>query len=405
MSELATPSPIEAKKEEITRFQLDRVLTIVSAHFINDTYSAFLAPFLPGLIAKLTLSYTQAGSLSAIMQLPSLLNPIIGYLDDRINIRSLVILAPAVTATTMSCLGIAPSYMSLMVLLFITGLSIAIFHTPSPTMVARASALQVGKGMSLYMAAGELGRTIGPLIASWGLLTFAFDGMLPLAIPGWIASLLLFIRFRGVKVHIEKQTGFHEVIPTAVRLFLPIGGIVFLRSFLVTGMGIYLPTLLEGEGAGIWKAGIALAIYQFAGVCGAVLGGTISDRLGRKPVLFVVSSLAPIMVFIFLKSFGWQTILVLILAGLLSLSAQPIMLAIVQDQLPNHRSVGNGIFMAISFICLSLSAVVIGMIGDKFGLHQAFIWTTLMGLLAAPFVWILPKPPASHQQSSIPHVG
>ncbi len=405
MSELAPPTPYKANNEEITRFQLDRVLTIVSAHFINDTYSAFLAPFLPSLIAKLTLTYTQAGSLSAIMQLPSLLNPIIGYLDDRINIRSLVILAPAVTATTMSCLGIAPSYMSLMVLLFITGLSIAVFHTPSPSMIARASALQVGKGMSLYMAAGELGRTIGPLIASWGLLTFAFDGMLPLAIPGWIASLLLFIRFRGVKVHVEKQTGFKEVIPTAMRLFLPIIVIVFLRSFLVTGMGIYLPTLLEGEGAGIWKAGIALAIYQFAGVCGAVLGGTISDRLGRKPVLFVVSLLAPFMVFIFLKSFGWLTILVLILAGLLSLSAQPIMLAIVQDQLPNHRSVGNGIFMAISFICLSLAAVVIGMIGDKFGLRQAFIWTTLMGLLAAPFVWVLPKPPDSAQQSSIPQVG
>jgi FSR family fosmidomycin resistance protein-like MFS transporter len=402
MSELASPTPYKVKNEEIPRFQTDRVLTVVSAHLINDTYSAFLAPFLPILIEKLTLTYTQAGSLSAIMQLPSLLNPIIGYLDDRINIRSLVILAPAVTATTMSCLGIAPSYMSLMVLLFVTGLSIAIFHTPSPSMIARASALQVGKGMSFYMAAGELGRTIGPLIASWGLLTFALDGMIPLAIPGWIASLLLFIRYKGVKVHVEKQSGFHEVIPTAMRLFLPIFGIMFLRSFLVTGMGIYLPTLLEGEGAGIWKAGIALAIYQFAGVFGAVLGGTISDRLGRKPVLFVVSLLAPIMVFIFLKSFGWLTILVLILAGLLSLSAQPIMLAIVQDQLPRHRSVGNGIFMAINFICLSLAAVVIGMIGDRFGLQQAFIWTSLMGLLAAPFVWVLPKQPASTQPSTLP---
>jgi MFS transporter, FSR family, fosmidomycin resistance protein len=405
MSELATPSSIERISTETSKFQLDRVLMIISAHFINDTYSSFLAPFLPSLIAKLSLTYTQAGSLSAIMQLPSLLNPIIGYLDDRINLRILVIVAPAVTATTMTCLGIAPSYISLLILLFITGLSIAAFHAPSPAMIARASAHQVGKGMSYYMAAGELGRTIGPLVASWGLLTFAFGRMLPLAIPGWIASLVLFFRFKGIAVHVDKQTGFREVIPNALRLFIPIVGIVFLRSFLITGMGVYLPTLLEGEGAGIWKASIALAIYQFAGVFGAVLGGTISDRLGRKPVLFVVSFFAPIMVFIFLSSSGWVTILVLSLAGLLSLSAQPILLAIVQDQLPKHRSVGNGIFMAINFICLSLAAVVIGILGDKFGLHQAFLWTTLVGLLSAPLVWTLPRQPTPIQQSPIPISG
>jgi FSR family fosmidomycin resistance protein-like MFS transporter len=401
MSEIAKPSSIDRITKETSKFQLDRVLMITSAHFINDTYSSFLAPFLPLLIEKLTLSFTQAGSLSAIMQLPSLLNPIIGYLDDKINLRILVILAPAVTATTMTCLGIAPTYLSLLFLLFITGLSIAAFHSPSPAMIARASAHQVGKGMSYYMAAGELGRTIGPLVASWGLLTFAFDQMFPVAIPGWIVSLVLFIRFKGISVHVEKQTGFKEVIPRALRLFIPVVIIVFFRSFLITSMGVYLPTLLEGEGAGIWKASFALSIYQFAGVFGAVLGGTISDNLGRKPVLFVVSFFAPIMVFIFLNSSSWITVVVLSLAGLLSLSAQPIMLAIVQDQLPNHRSIGNGIFMAINFICLSLAALVIGMLGDRFGLHQAFMWTALVGFLAAPLVWTLPKRPPSTQLSTV----
>jgi FSR family fosmidomycin resistance protein-like MFS transporter len=393
MTELPAPASIERTKTEASRFQMDQVLTIISAHLIHDTYSAFLAPLLPNLIAKLTLTYTQAGSLSAIAQLPSLLTPIIGYLDDKINLRILVILAPAITATTMTCLGIAPNYGSLAILLFITGLSIAAFHAPSPAMIARASALQVGKGMSFYMAAGELGRTIGPLIVSWGLLTFTLDGMFPIAIPGWIASLVLFLRFRGFSVHVERQTGLHEVMPIAVRLFLPLIGIVFLRSFLITGMGLYLPTLLEGEGASIWKAGLTLAIYQLAGVFGAVLGGTTSDRLGRRPVLFTVSLLAPIMVLVFLKSTGWQTLLALVLAGLFSLSAQPIMLAVVQDQLPNHRSVGNGVFMALNFICLSLAAVGIGMIGDRIGLRQAFVWTAIAGLLVAPFVLLLPKAP------------
>ncbi len=391
MAGIAPPSPLDIQKGSRVRFQLDRVLTIISAHFIHDTYSAFLAPLLPNLIEKLSLTYTQAGSLSTITQLPSILNPIIGYLDDKVNLRIFVILAPAVSATTMSCLGIVPNYLSLVILLFITGLSISAFHAPSPAMIARAAGLHVGTGMSLYMAMGELGRTVGPLLASWALLTFTLNGMFPVAIPGWIASVAIFIRFKGIPVHVEKQTGFREVLPVARRLFLPLIALTFFRSFLITGLGVYLPTLMEGEGASIWKAGTTLAIYQFAGVIGALLGGTVSDRLGRKPVLFSVSLLAPIMVFLFLRTSGWLIIPVLILSGLFSLSSQPIILAIVQDQLPAHRSIGNGLFMAISFICLALAATGIGMLADRFGLRQAFMWTVISGFVAAPLVFLLPR--------------
>ncbi len=393
MTGLTSPAPLDVKQAERTGFQMNRVLTIISSHFIHDTYSAFLAPLLPNLIEKLSLTYTQAGSLSAITQLPSLLNPIIGYLDDKVNLRIFIILAPAISATTMSCLGITPSFLSLAILLFITGLSISAFHALAPAMIARSSGNQVGRGMSLFMAAGELGRTVGPLLASWGLLTFALQGMFPIAIPGWITSLAIFILFRSIPVHVDKQTGFREALPLVRRLFLPLIGIVFFRSFLVTGLGVYLPTLLEGEGASIWKAGSTLAIYQFAGVFGAVLGGTISDRLGRRPVLFAVTLLAPIMTLVFLRTTGWVIIPVLILAGLFVLSSQPILLAIVQDQLPAHRSIGNGLFMTLSFICLSISAVGIGMVGDRLGLRQAFLWTAVAGLLASPLVLLLPRSP------------
>jgi FSR family fosmidomycin resistance protein-like MFS transporter len=247
--------------------------------------------------------------------------------------------------------------------------------------------------MSFYMAAGELGRTVGPLLASWGLLTFTMGRMFPVAIPGWIASLAIFLRFKGIPIHVEKQTGFREMFPTARRLFVPLIGIIFTRSFLIISLGLYLPALLEGEGASIWKAGSTLAIYQLAGVIGAFSGGTISDHLGRKPVLFMVSLVSPILMVAFLRTSGWLIIPLLICVGLLSLSAQPIMLAIVQDNLPNHRSIANGFFMAISFIFQSTSALIIGVLGDNLGLRQAFLWTAIISLIAAPLVLFLPKPP------------
>jgi FSR family fosmidomycin resistance protein-like MFS transporter len=373
-------------------FQTGQVATITSTHFLHDVYSAFLAPVLPLLIEKLSLSYTQAGSLTAFIQFPSLLNPLIGYLDDKINLRLLVIFAPAITATTMSCLGLAPNYASLVVLLLVTGLSVAAFHAPSPSMVVSVSGKKTGMGMSFYMAAGELGRTLGPLLAAWAVTMFTLEGIWRLAILGWLASIIMYGRFRKLTMHIQKQSGFREMFPAATRLFIPLLLIVFARTFLVTGVGVYLPTLIKSEGATLWAASRSLAIYQLAGVIGALAGGTLSDRLGRKTVLFVAALFSPFWVIGFLNTSAWLQTVCLILAGLLSLSAQPVMLALVQDHLPNHRSVANGFFMAFSFLFQSTASILIGVMSDRIGLHQAFLYMSLISLISVPLIFLLPRP-------------
>ena len=68
-------------------FHTGPILGLSISHFIHDVYSSFLAPLLPLLIEKLSMSLTQAGFLSTIMQIPALLNPYIGILADRISVR------------------------------------------------------------------------------------------------------------------------------------------------------------------------------------------------------------------------------------------------------------------------------------------------------------------------------
>jgi len=99
-----------APATEAERFQTGRVLTISAGHAVHDTYTAFLPSLLPVFIANLSLSMTEAGLLTVFMQGPSLLQPFIGHLADRVSLRTFVILAPAVTAAMMSLLGVAPDY-------------------------------------------------------------------------------------------------------------------------------------------------------------------------------------------------------------------------------------------------------------------------------------------------------
>ena len=94
-------------------FHPDKLLIISGGHFIHDVFSSFLAVFLPLLINKFELSMLLAGSLTVFIRLPSIFNPLIGIVSDRIDMRYPAILAPALTAIAMSLLGVAPSYFAL----------------------------------------------------------------------------------------------------------------------------------------------------------------------------------------------------------------------------------------------------------------------------------------------------
>ena len=82
-------------------FKTGSVLALSAIHFIHDVYSSFLAPLLPMLIEKLSLTLTQAGLLNTVMQLPSLLNPIFGFLADRYSARLLIVAAAMGTALSL----------------------------------------------------------------------------------------------------------------------------------------------------------------------------------------------------------------------------------------------------------------------------------------------------------------
>ena len=148
------------------KFYTSKVALVSLSHFLHDVYTSFLSPLLPLLIEKFSLTLSQAGLLSTVMQIPALLNPFIGLVADNKGLaRWLVILAPSLTAIPMSLIGITPSYGLLLVLVFFAGISVALYHVPAPVLVAKYSGSKKGRGMSFFMTGGELARTIGPMFA------------------------------------------------------------------------------------------------------------------------------------------------------------------------------------------------------------------------------------------------
>ena len=172
---------------------------------------------------------------------------------------------------------------------------------------------------------------------------------------------------------------------------MPLVGIIFVRIFLNSALTTFLPIFLNEQGADLWFAGASLTILEAAGVVGAMLGGSISDRFGRRFVLFISLVATPIFMFVFLTVSGWAQIAILPLLGLTSLSITPVLMALVQESFPENRALANGIYMALGFTTRSGAVVVMGALGDLIGLRQAFSASAVLMLLGIPLILLLPS--------------
>ena len=393
MSTEAVPTSQIAQDD---RFQSDRVLTIAAAHTAHDLYTSFLPALLPVFISKLALSTMQAGTLTVFLQWPSLLQPFIGHLADRISLRYLVILAPAVTAIFMSCLGLAPSYAVMALMLVVVGFSTASLHAVGPVMAGRLSGRNLGRGMGYWMVGGELAYTIGPILIVSAVRLLGLEGTAWLLVAGVAASVMLYVRLRDVP---DRPPDTSEPLPwrQAVRsmgaTLKPLAGIVILRAFVIAALVTYLPTFLTREGTNLWLAGASLSLFQAGGIAGASLGGSMSDRLGRRSVLVVSLSATAALMAVFLSVAGWVRFLCLLLLGFTVSGTFPVLLALVQESFPANRALAHGIFMAMNFTTESAAVVAMGAAGDLVGLPVAYIGSAVAPLLCLPLALWLPIKP------------
>lgn len=372
-------------------FQTTQVVSLSISHFIHDVYSSFLAPLLPLLIEKLSMSLTQAGFLSTVMQVPALLNPYIGSLADRISVRYFIILAPAMTAIPMSLIGLAPNYGVLLILMFIAGISVSVFHVPAPVMVSKLSGSKVGRGMSFYMTGGEFARTVGPMVAVGAVALLGLEGFYPVMAVGILASVWLYLRFHDVPVGNKSspKSPVRETWREMKHILIPLAVILMARGFMHAVMASFLPTFVNTETGNLWLAGFALTMYEATGVLGVMTAGSLSDYLGRRKVLLISLVGAPLTLFLFTWADGWVRVAALLLTGFLLLSTTPVMLAMVQENARTSPAAANGFFMMMTFIARSAIVVIIGWWGDLFGLRETFYISAAAGLLGIPFIFFL----------------
>lgn len=372
-------------------FQRTRVISLSVVHLIHDIYTSFLAPALPKIIEKLGMSYGLAGLLAVIQRIPSLFNPLMGIIAERPSMKYLLIFSPAVSAVAMSLIGIAPGYIFLAILLFVSGISSMLWHIPSPVMIKVLSGKRTGKGMSYYMVGGELARTLGPLVILGVIELWGLEGTWKMMPLGFVASLVLYLNFRKIDIkptgHDQHERNYWKVFTRFLPAFILTGGYTLFQAGMKAALTFYLPTFLtDSEGRSLAFADTSLTVLQLAGAGGALFAGTISDRIGRSGTLLIISIAAPLLMLLFMSLQGAWIIPVLIPLGFFLFAPTAVMMALIQDLGTGKKAFVNAVYMTINFFISSLVIPMVGVITDHVGFRASYYVFTIFAFGAIAIV-------------------
>jgi len=371
------------------------VVAVSACHMTHDAYGAFVSTILPVLMERYGIPIGAAGGLASAYRLPSILQPFLGYWADRYDARLLVATLPAVTALSITLLGLAPTYSLALVLLLIGGLSSAAFHPAAGALVSWAGGDRRGRAVAYFSTGGEIGRMLGPVLIATVLAYVALEQIVVLVLPALAACVYAFVQIAGRGARVVRPPP-PAALRAAIRAqrgpLLLMGTIVLLRSLSIASFQTYLPTFLTQTGATLQTAGLALTIYEIGAVCGQFVGGGLSDRFGRRRLMLLSQVTAGPALFAAL-SYAHEPagFALLALGGLLAVSAGSVQVAVMQELLPGNRSVATGISYFLSFESSVVATLVIGLAAQLFGLANALSVSVWLSMASLPFTLLLPE--------------
>ena len=358
----------------------------VLGHAVIDACQNVLPVILPLLMDRFHLSYAQVGIAAALSSISSsIIQPAFGWVSDRWPTRWLMPAGALWSGIMMALLGFTPHYWILLVLVVLNGIGTAAFHPVASIAVARASGTKRGLGMSFFSAGGNFGFAVGPVMGAALLKGFGMQGTLLLLIPGLLMASALHV-WRGEFEERTKRAApaGTEGSPIPWGKVATLCTLITLRSWGYSGLIVFIPLLVHAQGAGPDVAARALFVFLFFGALGGVLGGHLSDRLGRQPIIAASLLAFPLLMTTAVVLPGALHWFFLAVAGMALLASFSVTVVFAQELLPRHLGMASGLSLGLAFGTGGIGVALSGLLADALGLRISLaILMVLPGIAGA----------------------
>jgi FSR family fosmidomycin resistance protein-like MFS transporter len=395
-------------KTEIVKYQAKRNIAAGGAtfailwslglsHLFNDMLQSLVSAIYPLIKESLHLNYKQIGFITLTFQFSSsVFQPVVGWYTDR---RPKPLSLPIGMTFTMSGLILLSQSASLWMILVsvaLIGFGSAIFHPEASRLARMASGGRHGMAQSVFQVGGNLGSSLGPLLAAlvvapygqqnvkWFSLVALFAIAVMIPISRWYGSNLKRMQRKRKNTVIRKSHLSRSKIAMslAILLILIFSKYVYMASL----TNYYTFYLIHKFDVSVRESQFYLFAFLFSVAAGTLIGGPAGDRIGRKYVIwFSILGVAPFTLLMPYAGLAWTCVLSICIGFILS-SAFSAILVYAQELFPGKVGTIAGLFFGLAFGIAGIASAVLGAVADRYDINFVYricSFLPLLGLAAA----------------------
>lgn len=372
-----------------------------ATHWIIGTFYVLL----PYISRELGLSYAQAGALVTVFHVSAFAaNAGSGAVVD-IGVRHATVQAASllIGGSALMAVGLAAQAIWLLPLVVLIGATNNLWHPTAIAFLSDRYPKNRGYALAIHTLGASLGDTLAPLAAGLLLAVAGWRGACFVTVAPVIAVAVLLLAVLGRE---PNENGHASAEGGALRAYLArVGGLVRdrtmiglcamagFRSMTQNGLLVFIPLYL----ADVLKVspvvlGLVVMAMQVGGMIAGPVAGTLSDRVGRQPVVFAgVTATTVVVLALTLVSSAWAFVALVAGLGFALFSVRPVIHSWAMDLAPRGM---QGSAVSLLFATQSgFSALVPaagGLIADRWGLAAVFYVFAGAMVIANLLVYLLP---------------
>ncbi|MBM3115474.1 MFS transporter [Jeongeupia naejangsanensis] len=382
------------------------VLAAISvSHLLNDMIQSLILAIYPMLKDNYALSFAQIGLITLVYQLTaSILQPLIGYFTDRRPQPHSLPIGMGFTLAGLVLMSQAAQFHWLLLAAALVGIGSSVFHPESSRVARMASGGRHGLAQSLFQVGGNLGSSLGPLLAALIILPRGQGSIAWFSVAAILAMAILYRvgvwygaqRMAAAARKSEPRT---STLPrgTVLRAMSVLALLVFAKYFYLASLNSYYTFyLIDRFGIGIRDAQLYLFLFLFAVAAGTVLGGPIGDRIGRKRVIGIsMLGVVPFALMLPYASLFWTAVLTVVI-GLILASAFSAILVYATELVPGKVGMVAGLFFGFAFGMGGIGAAALGKLADHTSIGYVYHLCSFLPLLGLLMFFLPDVEPKHH---------
>jgi len=364
------------------------IVAVSLAHFANDVPVTLLPAVLPIVIKEFSLSYAAAGALITVSAvLMTSLQAISGYIADRTNRITFLFVSLTTLGIGTILVSLSTNYIQLLAFQCLMGIGASVYHPTGYSLLSDTfESGKRGKALGLGSAAGDVAVPVA--FASSGFLTFVLGWRNIFMLWGLVTTVvaitipLITTEPRKKDLNLTtKSRSTKEIVTTLIPIIIVMG----LAGASYRIVCSFTTTYLTTFGMSIELANAVTASMMILGAVGAVVAGTLADKLGERNTIFLTMVMLSVLSAISANVGNSYLLSISIcISGFALLGVWPPFYSVIASATSlGARAFVYGLLFAVAWSFGSLFPYISGVCADIFGLQIIYIIVSFLSLLAA----------------------